>query len=184
MAVPCGLVVLATRTRFRAWGIGYTLHLLVAGLLVLPVFVFNWKLGFVPFWYQWNHSMNSAGFSLSRWFGFIGTQIVMLGALPFLMFPWIVLRHRDLCADAKSQVYFCFFVLPFAFFLYKALSHPLEANWPLVAYLTFWPVADRLISWSSFRGVIRTVVALSFAVPWFVSAALLVHLISPLGRIS
>ena len=179
LAVPSGLAALAIRTRLRAWGPGYLFHLFIAGLLVSPVLVFNWRYGFAPLHFQWNHSMGSSGISFSEWFRFIGGQILLVGALPFLLFIWIAVRYRDLCADAKSQAYFAFFMLPFGFFVYKALSHKLEANWPIVGYLTFWPIADRLLSWSSFRGIVRGVVGISFLAPWAVSAIILIHLIRP-----
>jgi 4-amino-4-deoxy-L-arabinose transferase-like glycosyltransferase len=184
LAVPCGLTVLATRTRLRAWGPGYLLHLLVAGALVLPVFLYNWHNHFAPLHFQWAHAMAAvAGFSMGGWMRFIGGQILLLGALPFVLFPWILVRFRDLCADAKSHAYFCFFVLPFLFFLYKALTARLEGNWALVAYITFWPVADRLLSWTSFRGPMRVLVILSFVTPWVVSALVLIHLFHPFSLV-
>lgn len=179
LAVPCGLMALATRTRFRAWGPGYALHLAVAGLLVLPVFLFNWKYGFAPFAFQWTHSMSGAGLSLSHFFHFVGGQVLLVSALPFVLFPWICARWKDLCADARSQAYFWFFVLPCAFFLYKAFRGPLEANWAVVAYIGFFPVADRLLSWSSFKQIMSGLVFLCFLVPWAVSAFILIHLTNP-----
>ncbi len=184
LAIPCGLVVLATRTRFRAWGLGYALHLAVAGILVLPVFFFNWKYDFAPFTFQWNHGLTNHFFSFSRWMGFLGGQILLIGALPLLILPWILLRRRDLCADARSQVYFWFFVLPFLFFLYRGFRSPMEANWTLIAYLTFWPVADRILSWSSFKGAVRVLLILAFCVPICASALALIHLVRPLSQVA
>jgi 4-amino-4-deoxy-L-arabinose transferase-like glycosyltransferase len=180
IAVPCGLVALFTRTRLRAWVPGYLVHLAVAGLLVLPVFVHNWKLGFAPLLFQWNHSMSGAGFSLSQGFRYLIGQVLLIGGLPFLLFPWIVLRQKDLCADPKSQAYFWFFVIPFVFFSYKSIRGPLEANWSIVAYLSFWPVADRLLSWSSFKGPLRLLVTLAFLTPWIASVLVLVHFVAPM----
>ncbi len=184
LAIPCGLTVLATRTRLRAWGPGYFVHLLVAGILVLPVFLYNWHNHFAPLQFQWAHAMSAVeGFSIPAWFRFIGGQILLVGALPFLLFPWIAVRFRDLCGDAKFHAYFCFFTLPLVFFLYKALTARLEGNWALVAYITFWPVADKLLSWSSFRGPMRVLVGLCFAAPWVVSLFILIHLAHPFSMI-
>ncbi len=183
LAIPCGLLVLATRTRLRAWGTGYLVHLGVAGILLLPVLLYNWRLDFAPVLFQWNHANASSGFSFSQWFYYVGSQILLIGALPFVLFPWISARFRDLGADAKSHAYFWFFVLPFVFFLYKAFTVKLEANWPLVSYLTFWLVADRLLSWSSFRGLVRTVVILSFASAWIMSSLMLYHLFRPVAAL-
>ncbi len=178
LAVPCTLVVLGTRTQFRAWGVGFVLHLLVAGILVLPIFIFNVQHDFLPLSFQWHHSMNASG-SFAGFRKFVGDQIILFGALPFLMLPWVLMRAKDLCADARSQVYFWFFVLPFFFFVYKAFRTPLEANWAVVSYLTFWPLADRLLSWSSFRGINRALLLFGFAVPVVATGIVFVHLLRP-----
>lgn len=183
LAIPCGVVVLATRTRFRAWGLGYALHLLVAGVLVMPVFFYNWKYDFAPFAFQWNHGLTNHFFSFSRWMGFLGNQVLLIGALPLLILPWILVRRRDLCADARSQVYFWFFVMPFLFFLYRGFRSPMEANWTLVAYLSFWPAADRLLSWTSFKGAVRVLLVIAFAVPVVASLLTLIHLVRPLSQL-
>jgi 4-amino-4-deoxy-L-arabinose transferase-like glycosyltransferase len=181
LAIPCSFAALISRTRLRAWGSGYALHLLVAGLLVSPVFFFNWKHGFSPFFFQWTHSMSGAGFSVVQFFRFVGGQIFLVGALPFLLFPWIVFRRTELCSDARSQAYFWFYILPLSFFLFKAFRGHLEANWAVVAYLSFFPLADRLLSWSSFKEIIRAMIAVCYLVPWLGSAAILVHLFFPLS---
>jgi 4-amino-4-deoxy-L-arabinose transferase-like glycosyltransferase len=183
LAVPCGLVVLLTRSRLRGWIWGYCLHCLTAAVLVCPILLYNWKHDFAPFAFQWTHSMSGSGFSLAQGWKFLSGQILLTGALPLFLFPWILLRRRDLCADPGSQSYFWFFVLPFAFFTYKGFRGPLEANWAIVAYLSFWPIADRLISWNSFRGVMRAMIVLSFAVPWAVVALALFHLFIPIERV-
>ncbi len=183
LAIPTGLVALATRTRFRAWGPGYLLHLAVAGLLVFPVLLFNWKWGFAPLKFQWQHSMSGTGFSLTSLATFCAGQTLLISALPFVLFPWICLRKRDLCADARSQAQFWFFVLPFSFFLFKAARGHLEANWAVVSYISFFPVADRLLSWSSFKNAVRILVGACFLIPWATSALILVHLASPFARI-
>ncbi|MBY0370128.1 glycosyltransferase family 39 protein [bacterium] len=183
LAVPCALVVFATRTRLRAWGPGFLLHLLIAGLLVAPVLGHFWRLDFAPLHFQWNHAMKADGFSLSQSFEFLSGQALLIGLLPLLLLPWVLMRGRDLCADPRSQVYFWFFVLPMVFFLYRSFRLKLEGNWAIVAYLTFWPVADRLLSWSSFRTLVRGLVFLGFAVPLLLSALIFVHLIHPIERI-
>jgi hypothetical protein len=108
---------------------------------------------------------------------FVASQIVLLGALPFLLLPWVIARTRFLCADAQGQVCYLFFVLPIAFFLIQAARGPLEANWALVAYPTFWPLAQRLLQQSSFKNLGRGFVAVSFLVPLLASAALVIYVL-------
>lgn len=183
LAVPCAFLALATRTRWRAWGPGFALHLLVAGLLTLPVSLYFFRQDFAPFLFQWTHAMRSDGFSLWRSLEFLAGQTALIGLLPLFMLPWILLRARDVCAEPRSQVYFWFFVLPYVFFLYRSLRVKLEGNWAVVAYLTFWPVADRLLSWSSFRTFVRGMVGTGFLVPVAASIALLVHLFHPFSAL-
>lgn len=182
LAVPCTFLVLATHTRPRAWVPGFALHLAVAALVCLPVFVFNRAHDYLPFAFQWNHALGNA--HPASFFGFIGSQILILGALPFLLLPWVLARTPFLLSDHRTQVCYFFFVLPVLFFLFQALRGPLEANWALVAYLTFWPLAQRLLQQNSFKGLGRFVVVLSFALPMIASFLFLVHALMPLGFVS
>jgi hypothetical protein len=109
---------------------------------------------------------------------------LLLGALPLLMFPWVLLKSRELTQEPRSHVSFYFFVLPFAFFLFQALKGKLEANWGLVCYIAFWPLAQRLIDYSSFRFLSRSLLIIGFAIPIACSGAILLHALHPLGLVS
>ena len=179
LAVPCTFLVLATRTRARAWLGGFAVHLAVAGLVCLPVFLFNRAHGGLPFAFQWNHAMGDA--RPAAFFGFVGSQILLLGGLPFLLLPWILARTSFLLSDSRSQVCYFFFVVPFLFFLLQAMRGPLEANWALVAYPTFWPLAGRLLHQNSFKALGRGLLLVSFALPVVASFLFLIHSLLPLG---
>lgn len=182
LAVPCTFLVLASRTRPRAWVTGFLVHLLVAGLICLPVLTFNRAHDFVPLGWQWNHAMGNA--KPASFFGFVGSQILIVGAMPFLLLPWVLARTGFLLSEFRTQVLYFFFLLPFGFFLFQAMRGPLEANWALVAYLSFWPIAQRLLHQNSFKNLGRAIMVLSFAVPVAASFLFLVHLVMPLGFVS
>jgi 4-amino-4-deoxy-L-arabinose transferase-like glycosyltransferase len=184
LAVPCSFLALATKHRARGWLGGYVLHLVVAALVATPVIYFNVTHHFVSFQFQWNNAMSGAGgFSTGRLFEFLGSQVLLLGALPLLMFPWVLVNRAELGDDNDLHVCYYFFVFPFIFFLFQSLRTKLEANWALVCYLAFWPMAQRLLDRSSFRTLGKGFVFVSFLVPLIVSAGLLVHIVIPIKAV-
>jgi 4-amino-4-deoxy-L-arabinose transferase-like glycosyltransferase len=184
LAVPCGLAILITRYRWRAWAAGYFVHLVVALGFAMPVLMYNIQHQFAPVLFQWNNALVGSGFSLARMFENLGGQIVLVGALPFLFLPWVLVEGRELREEPRLGGAYSFFVLPIFFFWLQSFRTKLEANWSLVAYLSFWPLAQRLIGRSSFRVVTQSIVIASFIPPLLVSAALLVHLVFPLKWIT
>jgi len=180
IAIPCGFLTLL-KYRRKGWWMGYLTHLGVALLVSLPVLYFSWRHHFSPFQFQWDHSMRGAGFSLNHLANFLGSQVALLSALPFLFLPLALLKGPELYQEPRSHVALFFYVGPILFFLFKAFRGPLEANWALVAYLSFWPVAQRILDESSFRPVLNFFVAISFLPAMLISTALFVHLIHPIA---
>jgi 4-amino-4-deoxy-L-arabinose transferase-like glycosyltransferase len=141
LAVPAGFTSFLLCGRpWRAWLPGYLLHGAVAAVFGLPVLVFNLWHDFTPLRFQWEHAM-AARDGLKPLGEFIGVQLVLFGALPVALFPWVLWKLRSLSADPRLRVCACLYAVPFAFFLYKAVRGPLEGNWALACYVGFWPVA-------------------------------------------
>lgn len=181
IAPLCLISLLLFNFRFRAWIRGYFLHLVIAFLVFLPVLVFNYENHFSPFLFQWNHTQQPVAFNF-LW-TFLGSQILLMGALPFLFLPGLLLSISSLSRFQGFRSLFYFFIIPLGFFLIKSTHHFLEANWSLVAYLSFWPLASYFISFSSFKVPMRILVGISFVVPLCLSGILLIHSFYPLSFI-
>ncbi len=185
LAAPCSLIVLWSQYRRGAWIRGYLFHLLFAFIVTLPVLIFNIEHHFASFHFQWNNAMEgSGGFALYRLWQFLGGQIVLIGALPFLMLPWVLIHRQELSEDRRMHICFYFFVLPLLFFLFQSLRTKLEANWALACYLAFFPMAQWLLDRSSFKTFGQALVFASFSIPIVFSLLLLVHLVSPLKMVT
>jgi 4-amino-4-deoxy-L-arabinose transferase-like glycosyltransferase len=182
LAVGCSLVTFFTKTAVRAWWKGYALHLFVAGLLGLPVLVFNYEHGFLPLKFQWEH-IQQHGQTWGRFFDFWGGQALLVGLVPLFFLPRIGIQWRYLWNDPRYQPCLVFFLLPGAYFFYKSMTANLEANWILVMYLAFWPIAQRICQISSFKGWNTLLLIVGFLPCWIASAALVVHAFRPLDRI-
>lgn len=179
---PICLLALLLKYQIRGWWIGFLLHGLIGLLVFSPVLVFNVQTNFAPFLFQWNHIQQQVPFSFL--YTFLGNQILLVGALPFLVIPWIFLNYSLLSRTSSARVLVYFFLIPLAFFLYKATHHFLEANWGLVAYIGFWPLSSYFIQISSFRLGKALCLFVGFAVPLCLSALIALHLVRPLPWIS
>ena len=181
VAIPCSFVVFFLRFPWRGWAWGYFLHLFSALIVFSPVLIFNYRHDWVSFRFQWENAMQGGGgFAFSRFFEFLGSQVMLAGALPFLLFGLVWLRKKDFDKDARLYTCFWFFVLPFLFFIFQSFRNRLEANWALVTYLAFWPLAQRILEWTSFKALGVAVILTSFFVPLAVSAVIFIHLVIPL----
>ncbi len=165
--------------RLRAWGPGFLAHALIAGLVASPILIYNVQTDFLPLQFQWAHSLGSTG--VAAFWNFVAAQVLLVGALPLLALPWLFGFRRRLCALAELQVFFYFFAVPLAFFLIQATRGPMEGNWGLVAYVTFWPIAQVLFEDNSFKTAARLFVLTSSAPAFVGSAALLLHSFHPLS---
>lgn len=183
LAAVCSLLTFFTRTAPRAWWKGYGLHVMIAGLLGLPVLVFNYYYDFAPFKFQWEHISMSGGFTWQRFFDFWGGQAALVGLLPLLFLPRILIQWKYLWNDPRIQPCIVFFVAPLSYFTYKSLTANLEANWGLVMYLAFFPIAQRICQISSFKAWNRMLVVLGFLPAWIAAGILAVHTVSPIAKI-
>ena len=184
LAIPCGFLVLVSKYRTKGYGLGYLVHLTVALLVASPILWFNWHHDFAPLIFQWQHATASRGFAFKYLFEFFGIQTLLLSALPFLFLPAALLKSPELYREPRSHVALFFYLGPILFFLIKASRGPVEANWALLAYLSFWPVAQRILEESSFRPILNAIVGISFFPALAASIVILVHLVHPVSYIS
>lgn len=183
LAAVCGSLALIVHYRMRSWLIGYVVHVLVAVAFLFPLLAYNLDQHWQPLLFQWQRSIQGTGGQVS-FGGFLLAQAAMVGILPLLCLPWILISARFLLENPATRVCFWFFLPPLFFFLYKATQTRLEANWGLVAYLAFWPLAERLYQLTSLSGLKRALTGVGFASAWAVSLALLVHLLHPLSLLT
>jgi 4-amino-4-deoxy-L-arabinose transferase-like glycosyltransferase len=178
LAVPAGFASFVLSGRpWRHWLAGYLFHGTVALVAFTPVVAFNLNRGFAPLRYQWEHvrAANSPG-GVGTFGEFVGTQVLLFGALPLLLFPWAVRNASSLGRDSQLRAALCLYAVPFGFFLAKAATGPLEGNWALAAYIGCWPVAGRWTDSTSRRWI----AAVCFAVPVLATTILAVHLVQPI----
>jgi len=178
LASICLFFLLLSRYRIKAWVQGFIFHLIIALIIFLPVLVFNYQHHFSPLWFQWEHTRHSVPFSFL--FSYLGSQVLLVGALPYLLIPWIFINYRSLVRIPSYRTQLFFFLIPLIFFSYKSTHHFLEANWGLVCYLSFWPLSSYFVTHSSFRLFVWSTVVLGFIVPLALSLAILIHLFHPL----
>lgn len=177
LAIPCAVLVLWTQYRLASWFRGMVLLCVVAFFVVSPIVLFNWKYHFAPFMFQWNHSLSEGGGVFGE---FLSGQILLVGALPLLMLGWVLLRKNDICSQPVFHVCFYCFVFPFIFSIFQAAKTHVEANWALMSYIAFWPLAQHLINQNSIRFLEYLMLGLGFVPPLLATALILVHMIYPL----
>lgn len=183
LALPCTLAVLVPKYRLKGWIQGFAILLTTATTLAaLFIFFKGQPLWLIhqPFW----SALTLAKQNTSAIGSFLFSEWLLVGALPFVLFPIALIKAPDLCHEPRMQVSFAFFVLPLLCFLGLSWRHQVQGHWALVAYLSFLPLAQWMIDYTSFRGLVRWTVILSFLVPFAVSLLFWVHFRFPLKAIS
>jgi 4-amino-4-deoxy-L-arabinose transferase-like glycosyltransferase len=166
---------------WRRWLPGYIFHGVIAGVTVLPVLFFNLQHDFAPFLYQWKHANQSNRSGLEPFLEFVAVQFALIGTGPIVLLPWAWRRIRKLAAEPTTRAAVALFVVPLTFFLYKAFRGPLEGNWAMASYLSFWPVAAWWYAhWATTR-VRRSLAAAAYLIPLAFTVFLAVHLMHPLS---
>ena len=156
-------------------------HLLIGLLFFTPVLYFNYTHDWASFRYQWGHANEEAPFR--HLWDFIGTQYLLVGGLPFLMLPWILLSFKTISENARNYTSVIFYLFPLSFFLYKATHNYLEANWALMAYISFWIFAEKLYVHNTIGFIGKGLIILGFLVPTIATLGLFVHFVHPLSVI-
>jgi hypothetical protein len=124
--------------------------------------------------------LTADGFSFKEFFDFLGGQILLVGALPLFYLPVALAKWKEWTENPRYYVYWVFFCLPLLFFISKTLQGRVEANWVLPAYMTFWIMGERSFYYSSFKGLQKALLVLTFLPPTILSGVILVHLFHPL----
>jgi 4-amino-4-deoxy-L-arabinose transferase-like glycosyltransferase len=165
---------------WRRWAPGYVLHAIVSIATASPILIHNIPENFVPIRYQWSHSMGSPQPGFASFAEFVGVQLLLFGGLPFVILVWGARHWRELAVEPRLRVCACLFLLPFAFFLFKATRGRLEGNWAFPCFIACWPLAEvwytRAREWRGWRMATRA----GFALPLGLTAALTWHLLLPL----
>jgi 4-amino-4-deoxy-L-arabinose transferase-like glycosyltransferase len=183
LAVPAALLSLFLARNWRSWLGGFAVHLLIAFVVASPILIYNIQQDFVPLLFQWRHAVVGEPPTIRHLPEYIGAQCVLVGFLPFALAPWAVARFRSFLADPRLRVCACMYLVPFAFFLIKAARGRLQPNWPLVMYVGWAPLAYVWLG-EARTAARRWLAATSFAAPIAATAAVVVHLIWPIGLLS
>jgi 4-amino-4-deoxy-L-arabinose transferase-like glycosyltransferase len=181
LAVPAGFASFCLVWRlWRRWLPGYILHGVISFVVASPILIHNIQHDFVPLLFQWRHSMGDSRPGLKPFGEFVGVQLLLFGTLPFFLYPWVVWNFRKLCENPRLRACACLYAFPMTFFLYKATQAPLQGNWALVMFVSFWPLAavwyesvSRSKSW-------REWTVASFVIPAASVVTLTIHLLAPL----
>jgi hypothetical protein len=181
LAVPSGFISFCLVWRhWKRWLPGYIAHGVVSFLVASPILIHNIQHDFVPLLFQWRHSMGDSRPGLKPFGEFVGVQLLLFGTLPFFLYPWVLRNFRTLCENPRLRACACLYALPMTFFLYKATQAPLQGNWALVMFVSFWPLAA--VWYESVRQskIWRELVQWSFAIPAVCVLVLAVHVVIPL----
>lgn len=181
LAIGCGAAAFLLAGQPRRFIMGWLLHLLTAFIVALPILLFNIEENFAPLRYQWEHTM-AAKQPTPKYFGdYLGAQTVMVGLLPLVVLVWAIVRRKELWAEPRLRVCWCYFVLPMMFFLYKALRGRLEANWPLPCYLALCPLGAVWLERCRVASPLWTRLTWAcFLIPTLTTLIVAVHLLKPL----
>jgi 4-amino-4-deoxy-L-arabinose transferase-like glycosyltransferase len=112
---------------------GPYLALLLASLIAVPTAVGNVS---TPLFFQMRHGFGgSAGSPLLRELDFIGGQVAIAGCILFVLLGVAVARSLRRSAEPLRFVLAVVALSTLTVFAVSALRHPVEANWPLPAYM-------------------------------------------------
>lgn len=178
LAIPCTFFSLLAWPNRRQWLKGFLLELFVASFFLLPVLVFNLRQDFAPLRYQWGHTL---GASHGNPKDFLASQVALLGLLPLVSFPWLLWNAKSFFSRKTEWASFCFFMFPFSFVLLQSFRTYLEANWGLMSYIAFWPLAQNLFDGQRFFTRRKSVLVLLFLPSIVVTLALVAHLVKPIS---
>ena len=115
------------------WYVG----VIIALLIVSPVFIWNWQHDFTSFVYQYNHGI--AKEKIFQWrlmLAFIGGQIGVVNPLFFIGVCYSARYWREIVRNQKLLYLTVPFLVTFLFFLYEGMYKKSQAQWPSCAYIS------------------------------------------------
>jgi 4-amino-4-deoxy-L-arabinose transferase-like glycosyltransferase len=180
LAVPCLALALLPRCRsWREWWPGILAYGAVAVALFSPVVAFNWAHEFAPIRFQWGHQAEASTGGWKALGEFALGQALLWGALPLALLPVAFARAWPWRREPRLWACACFSLPPFVFFLAKATLHRVEANWPAVAFVGMWPIAERLCFSGPGPTAKRVLAAVAMAPAYATTVVLLSNTIVP-----
>lgn len=181
LAVPAGFVSFCLVWRqWKRWLPGYIAHGVVSFVVASPILIHNIQHDFVPLLFQWRHSMGQSQPGIKPFGEFVGVQLLLFGTLPFFLYPWVLWNFKRLCENPRLRVCACLYALPMTFFLYKATQAPLQGNWALVMFVSFWPLAAAWYQTVCESRFWRWSTASAFIIPAVCVLFLAAHLLHPM----
>lgn len=181
LAVAAGFAsFLLSGVSSRKWLAGYASHGAISMLVASPILIYNVQHHFEPIQFQWRHAMHDEPATWITFLEFFGVQLLLFGTLPFYIVPWTIRQFPALRANPRLRVCTCLFLIPLAFFAYKAARTELEGNWGLVAFVSVWPVAAAWYATVDGSRFWSRMTAAGFLAPAIGVALLAIHLVSPL----
>lgn len=181
LAVPAGFVSFCLVWRqWKRWLPGYIAHGVVSFVVASPILIHNIQHDFVPLLFQWRHSMGDSRPGLKPFGEFVGVQLLLFGTLPFFLYPWVIWTFKRLSENPRLRVCACLYALPMTFFLYKATRAPLQGNWALVMFVSFWPLAAAWYETVRQSRFWRWSTASAFIIPAACVLVLGIHVLKPL----
>jgi 4-amino-4-deoxy-L-arabinose transferase-like glycosyltransferase len=116
-----------------------TIHPYLASVLALlvfsPVIIWNYSHEWLSFAFQLSHGIGGSTYKLSRFFDYVGGQLLV--ASPFIWLLGIWASGAFFFRKDKRMLFLAITSLPIVlFFGYSALKKPGEANWPAMAYVS------------------------------------------------
>ena len=131
-----------------------------------PVIWWNLAHGMESFAFQYQHGEGKqAGVRLSWLLDFIGGQFLILSPLLLVVLGLRVARWREWWRDDSRAFLMTCFLLPLAFFLYKALFAKMQMNWSVPIYISALPLLAEFIVTRRLRrtAIVACLVALALS---------------------
>ena len=137
---PALLLFLLFSPKYRYWLLKKQLYLsAVLSLLIFsPVLYWNYQHQWISFIFQFSHGIDpSKGLNLLSFTDYLGGQLLLGGVAIFLGLLYYIIRYfRAIITDDKQAFLLWPCILVLGFFGYRGLFQHMEANWPVVAYIS------------------------------------------------
>ncbi len=162
--------------------IGPYLSLFAFVIVSLPVIIWNYQHDWASFSFQSGRRASEAvAIRADYFFGFLGSQIGVLGVFMMPLFIWGICKAVSKIKDDPRLALFFWFALPtLLVFLLVSPFHYVKMNWPAPAYLSVLPITVYLY----FKYASRAWKAYGkFALIFSIAATLIIHVIILLPNI-
>jgi len=155
---------------------GPYLAAIVSFVIFLPVVVWNYRHDWASFAFQGGRRASEAvNIRADYFFGFIGSQIGVLGIFLMPLFIWALIKiFRYLKSDSRIALFFWFAMPTLVLFTVVSPVHYVKMNWLAPVYLSTLPAAVHLYFKSESRFL---KLYGKFAVSFSIAATLIIHIL-------